>query len=78
LQGVERTCASAVFVADQPEDFAAGVLRLHGDVTARTKQAAAALEVARVHFSPDAAYGEFVTWLEIQTRKLSQLQRQSG
>ncbi|MEG3174743.1 glycosyltransferase [Sphingomonas sp. RB3P16] len=64
LQGVEAECADAVLAADDPRDFANAILALNGDDTVRADLAAAALAVARNHFSAAACYGSFTRWLD--------------
>jgi len=65
LQGVERECGTAVACTDDPGAFARHILELR-DPEVRAYRAAAALEVARAHFSAAACYGEFQEWLRAQ------------
>lgn len=69
LQGVDEICRRAVAVADHAEAFAAHILRLHREPESRAALAQEALEVAQLHFSPQACYGAFVAWLEDVAKK---------
>lgn len=69
LQGVERECASSVIVTDDPNIFAGQIMELQQNEAARTRLATAALETARLHFSPKAAYSPFVEWLRQSEHK---------
>ncbi|EIZ77902.1 glycosyl family 2 [Novosphingobium sp. Rr 2-17] len=63
LQGVEEVCAGAVRVAPEPEAFAAHILELASDRSARARLGERALETANRHFGADRCYGDFVDWL---------------
>lgn len=58
VQGVAELVSNAVAVADQPEEFAAEVIALLRDDDLRRSRAAAALEIARRHFSPAVCYAD--------------------
>ncbi|WP_374412440.1 glycosyltransferase [Novosphingobium colocasiae] len=67
LQGVEDMCAGAVAQADDPAHFAEAVVALVQAPDRRAALAAAALDRARRHFSPEACHAAFIAWLEEQT-----------
>jgi succinoglycan biosynthesis protein ExoO len=64
LQGVVDICAGAVLCADDAADFTASILLLCADTGARQELAAAALEVARNHFSTVVCHAPFTDWLK--------------
>lgn len=64
LQGVEAEVADAVRLTDDPRLFARHIIDLLADDAARGALATRALSVAKRHFTADAAYGEFVRWVE--------------
>lgn len=64
LQGVADICAGAVLCADEAADFTASILLLCTDNHARHELAAAALEVARNHFSSEVCHAPFIGWLK--------------
>jgi glycosyltransferase involved in cell wall biosynthesis len=51
-------------VADDPDAFARGVIALLSDSQFRRKKSAGAARVFERHFSNDACYGEFSTWID--------------
>lgn len=63
LQGVEDICRDAVRVAQDPEAFAARILELTADRSARARLGEGALETANRHFGAERCYGDFVDWL---------------
>ncbi len=56
MQGVEALAGDAVEVADDADEFSAAVVALLRDRERRAARAAAALTIARRHFSPTACY----------------------
>jgi succinoglycan biosynthesis protein ExoO len=64
LQGVVDICADAVLCADAAADFTASILVLCSDNRARHELAAAALEVARNHFSTEVCHAPLIDWLK--------------
>ena len=60
LQGVEEIASSAVRVAPDASSFAAAAVDLLADPAERLRLGAAALAVARAHFSEDAAAAELL------------------
>jgi hypothetical protein len=50
-------------VADDPDGFANGIIALLRDRQFRRKKSVGAARVFERHFSNDACYGEFSTWL---------------
>lgn len=64
VQGVGDICASAVRVADMPEQFAAAIAALDADRTKRLALAEAALAVVSDHFAPERCHAPFVAWLK--------------
>lgn len=63
LQGVEALCGDAVARADDAAEFADRIHALLADSGARQSLGEAALQVARKHFSAQAALREFEEWL---------------
>jgi succinoglycan biosynthesis protein ExoO len=63
LQGVEDVVGPAVWVADDPAGFAAGIVTLLGDDDLRREYAEAALDVARCRFSAEACYAAFLDFM---------------
>jgi len=59
-QGVEDLAAEAMIVADEPAEFAASIIKLLGDASARRALGEKGLRVARERFSPEAALAAFV------------------
>jgi succinoglycan biosynthesis protein ExoO len=60
LQGVSDELHDCVWLADDPEVFASGVIQLLGNEAQRKELATRGLGAARQHFSPEACYGELV------------------
>ena len=63
LQGVEDVVGPAVWVADDPAGFAAGIIALLGDDELRRQYAETALDVARCRFSAEACYAAFLDFM---------------
>lgn len=63
LQGVEALCGHAVARTNDPAAFAERILALLADAGERRRLGEAALQVARNHFSAQAAHREFEQWL---------------
>lgn len=56
MQGVEDIVADAMIVADEPQSFAAALVALISEKSARTLLANSALTCAQANFSPDATF----------------------
>jgi succinoglycan biosynthesis protein ExoO len=63
LQGVEQDAGPAVIHADEPADFAKGIVTLLRDRAERARRADMALHVARTAFAPAQCYGSLTRWL---------------
>ena len=63
LEGVEISAGHAVVQANDAKDFVRAILDLTTTQEARFALAASALDAARVHFSPEACYHSFRSWL---------------
>lgn len=66
LQGVEREVGGAVVLADEPDAFASGVVRLLADEEARIDLGVRALAAVQACFSPEQGHAAFIGWLKSQ------------
>lgn len=64
LQGVEQEVGGAVALADEPDAFARGVVRLLADESARIELGVRALAAVRACFSPEQGHAAFIGWLK--------------
>lgn len=73
LQGVEEIASQAVARADDPIPFAQAAIRLLQAEGDRAALAARALNTARVHFSSEACYRSYRSWLARLTPEIPQV-----
>lgn len=78
LQGVEEIASQAVLKADDPTPFADAVVGLMQSEPARAALAAKALDIARVHFSGDACYRSYRSWLAKITIRIPQVSNEEA
>jgi glycosyltransferase involved in cell wall biosynthesis len=55
---------AAAIIADEPDDFARGIVQLLANDALRAAKSAGAIQVFAKQFSYGACYGEFTTWLD--------------
>ncbi|KQX18092.1 MULTISPECIES: glycosyltransferase [unclassified Sphingomonas] len=78
LQGVEEIASQAVLKADDPTPFADAVVGLMQAEPARAALAANALDIARIHFSGDACYRSYRSWLAKITIRIPQVSNEEA
>lgn len=64
LQGVEQEAGGVVVLAEEPDAFASGVVRLLADEKARIDLGVRALAAVRACFSPEQGHAAFIDWLK--------------
>jgi glycosyltransferase involved in cell wall biosynthesis len=60
LQGVGKYLADCIVIEDDPDRFAAAIIRLLTDRNERAALGARGLDKIREHFTPEKCYGEFL------------------